>query len=158
MQLNNVVKKVGKAADKLGIQPGEEVLAACTTNPRGTMNRILAKELGGVIGALAAGRGDRDTPADGGMAARFPEGQHYLVVTNRRLLACSVSTMSGKPKELVAEWPVDDVLAIATEAGKLSLPMTIAFTDGTAVGVEAANGTGGNTLAPAIESLRANTA
>ena len=102
--------------------------------------------------------GRRDTPADGGMAARFPEGQHYLVVTNRRLLVCSVSTMSGKPRELVAERPVDDVLAIATEAGKLSLPMTIAFTDGTAVGVEAAKGTGGDTLAPAIESLRANTA
>lgn len=154
VQLNNVVKKVTKAADKVGVEPGENVLAACTTNPRGTMNRMLARELGGAIGALAAGRGGAEQ-VEGGLADRFPAGQHYLVVTDRRLLACSVSTMTGKPKELVAEWTLDEVLAIATESGRLALPMTIAFADGTAVSVEAAKGTGGDTLAPAVEQAKA---
>ena len=75
-----------------------------------------------------------------------------MVVTDRRLLACSVAAMSGKPKELVAEWPIDQVAGIATDKGKLAIPMTITFADGTAVSVEAARGTGADTLAEAHPS------
>lgn len=40
MPLVNVKKKVAKAGAKVGIEPGEEVLAGCTTNPSGTMKRM----------------------------------------------------------------------------------------------------------------------
>lgn len=156
MQLNNVKKKIEKAASKVGIEADEQVLAACTTNPSGTMTRMMAKELGGVLGAIAADRkqqagSDGDGPIEDGLAERFPTGQHYLVLTSKRLLALSVAAMSGKPKELKAEWPAQDVLGITTEPGKLAIPMSIAFSDGTAVRVEAARGTGGDTLAAAFE-------
>ena len=152
MQLNNVKKKVEKAAAKIGIEPGESVRAACTTNPKGTMNRMLARELGGALGAVAAGRGSADNAPDGGMAERFPAGQHYVVVTDRRLLALSVSALSGKPKELVAEWPRHEVAGITTDDGRLAIPMAIAFADGTAVQIEAARGTGAETLPMAMEA------
>ena len=150
MQLNNVVKKVTKAADRLGLQPGEEVRAACTTNPKGTMKRSVAGGVGGVAGALLAGRADGGGANGGGLAERFPTGQHYLVLTDRRLLACSVAALSGKPKELAADWPLDQVAGIGTDKGRLALPMTITFGDGSSVSLEAARGTGGETLAEAL--------
>ena len=61
MALINVMKKVQKAGDKLGLLPGEEVLAACTTNPTGTVKRMTAVQLGGVVGAVIAARGDKAT-------------------------------------------------------------------------------------------------
>ncbi len=150
MQLNNVKKKIEKAADKIGIENGEAVLAACTTNPKGTMTRMVAKELGGVLAAVAADRGPSEAPAEAGLADRFPAGQHYLVLTDRRLLVYSVSTMSGKPKELKAEWSRDELAGIATEPGKLAVPMSIAFADGTAVQIEAARGTNADSLPEAL--------
>ena len=51
MALVNVKKKVDKARGKLGLHPGEEVLGGCTTNPSGTMRRMLARELGGAVAA-----------------------------------------------------------------------------------------------------------
>ncbi len=156
MQLNNVLKKVGKASADLGIAPDEEIRAACTTNPKGTMTRMMAKELGGAVAVLAAGRGSStstEPPPGGGLSERFPAGQHYVVVTDRRLLVCTLTLMTGRPKEVVAEWPIAEVLGIVTEKGRLAIPLTIAFADGSAVCVEAARGTGGDTLAPAFDSL-----
>ncbi len=161
MQLNNVKKKIEKAGGKVGIGADEQVLAACTTNPSGTMTRMMAKELGGVLGAIAADRrqaGQDDAEQVSGLSDRFPTGQLYLVVTDRRLLTFSVAAMSGKPKELKAEWPIGEVLGITTEPGKLAVPMAVAFADGTAVQIEAARGTGAETLPEAMEALGASTA
>lgn len=139
MALVNVKKKVEKSAEKIGVRPGEVVEGGCTTNPSGTMKKMLSKELGGVVGAAIAGRGET-APADGGLAERFPKGQHFLVVTDQRLFAASVSSLTGKPKEIVAEWNRAEVETIVVEDGKLAQPMTIAFADGTAVQVEGAKG------------------
>lgn len=157
MQLNNVKKKVEKAAQKLGLGDGEQVLAACTTNPKGTMNRMLARELGGALAAAATARGgsgSSEAPdGDEGQADRFPAGQQYLVLTDRRLLTCSVSAMTGKPKEATAEWSISEIAGIATERAKLAIPMSIAFADGSAVTIEAARGTGGDTLPEVFATL-----
>lgn len=150
LQLNNVKKKIEKAADKIGIENGETVLAACTTNPKGTMTRMVAKELGGILAAVAADGRQSNTPSGQGLADRFPAGQHYLVLTDRRLLVYSVSAMSGKPKELKAEWSRDELAGIATEPGKLAIPMSIAFADGTAIQIEAARGTNAESLPEAL--------
>ncbi len=149
MALINVMKKVHKAGDKLGLRPGEEVLAACTTNPTGTVKRMAAVQLGGIVGAAIAARGDKATegPAEDSMAAAFPEGRLFLFVTDQRLMAASVSTMSGNPKELVAEWPRSSVASIEVAKGKLALPMTITFGDGSSVVCEGAKGTNPESLA-----------
>ncbi len=147
MALINVKKKIEKSANKLGIT--EPVLAACTTNPSGTMKRMLAKELGGVIGAAMTPGGAVDP--DNGMASDFPNGQHLLALTETRLLVTSMSALSGKPKEIVAQWPHENISAIEVEDARMSHPMTIVFTDGTALQVEGAKGTNPRSIAEAFD-------
>lgn len=139
MALVNVKKKIEKSAANLGMRPEEIVIAGCTTNPSGTMKKMLARELGGAVAGALAGRSDA-TSVDGGSAARFPDGQHFLVLTNERLFAAKVSALTGKPKEIVADWYRSEVESIIVEDGKLAKPLTIIFTDGTAVQVEGAKG------------------
>ena len=148
MALINVKKKVEKASDKLGIS--EEVAAACTTNPAGTMKRMLSKELGGALGSAISGSNGSVEDADSGLAGQFPSGQHFLVLTDDRLLVTSMSVMTGKPKEIVAEWPRENVVAIEVEKGRMAAPLTVAFTDGTAVQVEGAKGTDPASVAAAF--------
>ena len=142
MPLVNVKKKIEKAnSDKTGIRPGESVLEACTTNPSGTMKRMLSKELAGVVGSLAASGSSGGAPAGGGLADRFVEGQHFIVLTDQRLLLVKNSALTGKPKELVAEWNLDEVASITVEKGKMADPFTVMFSDGSGVQVEGARGT-----------------
>lgn len=144
MALINITKKVAKAAGRLGID--ERVEAACTTNPTGTMKVMLAKELSGLAGAAIASRGGSTgaTATDtalAGMADAFPTGRCFLTLTEHRLLAISMSAMTGGPKTIVAEWHRTDVAALIVEKGALAAPLQIAFADGTAVVVEGAKGT-----------------
>jgi len=155
MALVNVVKKVEKARDDLGLLPGEEVLAACTTNAKGSMKRMaIMGGIGGAVGAGIAAASDRKK--DGGdvavdsMAARYPGSQLFLVVTDRRMLATTVGAMSGKPKELVAEWSRDELSSIEVERGKLASTVTITFADGSAVECESPRATDPESLAAAL--------
>ena len=138
MALVNVKKKVDKARDKLGLHPGEEVLGGCTTNPSGTMKRMLARELGGAVASALSSRGGSEAPADGGMAASFPQGQSFVCLTDLRMIVTNVSTMTGSPKAIVTEYPKESVVAIEVEKGLAAMPLNIAFSDGTAVQVEGA--------------------
>ncbi len=152
MALVNVKKKVEKSADKLGFTAGESVIAACGTNPKGTVNKMFARELGGAIGSAAAGSSGKATESEAGLAAKFPQGQMHLVLTDQRLFVASVSAMSGKPKEVLAEWPRSEVVGIHIEKGLLASPLSITFNDGTAVLVEGAKGTNPAALAEALTS------
>lgn len=143
MPLVNVKKKVEKAkADNTGIRPDEAVLAGCTTNPAGTMKKMVAKELSGAVGAIAASRSGAQgaVPSGDGMAERFVSGQNFVVLTDQRLLLIKMSTMTGKPKELLAEWNHADVASITVEKGTFACPFTIMFSDGSGVQVEGAKG------------------
>lgn len=154
MALINVKKKIEKASDKLGLGPGEQVVAACATNPSGTVKKMVGFQLGGVVGmAVAAKAGAKTEPetADGsGLAERFPEGRNFLVVTDQRLIVASMSAMSGNPKELVAEWDRGEVTSITVEKGRMASPLSIAFSDGSGVQVEGAKGTNPEALAVAL--------
>ncbi|NNE72698.1 MAG: hypothetical protein HKN26_03470 [Acidimicrobiales bacterium] len=151
MALVNVKKKIEKAADDLGLRSGETVLAACTTNPSGTMTRMLSRELGGALTAAVAGKvgGSVQNP-DEGMASEFVDGQNFLALTSERLLLVKVGVWTGKAKELLAEWPRTDVAAIQVDSGRLAHPLIIAFSDGTAVQVEGAKGTDPGAVADAF--------
>lgn len=139
MALVNVKKKIDKSRDKLGLHPGEQVLGGCTTNPSGTMKRMLARELGGAVAAAMSARGGSGAaPADGGMAKSFPQGQSFVCLTDLRMIVTNVSTMTGSPKAILAEFPKDDVIAVEVEKGLAAMPLNIAFSDGSAVQVEGA--------------------
>ena len=156
MALVNVKKKVEKAkAENTGIRPGEVVLAGCTTNPAGTMKKMVAKELSGAIGAIASGpKGSEGGAPDGsGMAERFVAGQNFVVLTDQRLLLMKMSAMTGKPKELLAEWNREDVASVVVEKGKLACPFTIMFNDGSGVQVEGAKGSDPHSVQEAYSKI-----
>ena len=133
MALVNVQKKIRKSAAKLGLAPGEEIRGACTTNPTGSVTRMaIGAGVGGAVG----------TAAVRGLAAGYPVGQMFLAVTSQRVIVCPVAQMSGKPKEIAAEWPIHDVPGISAEQGKLAPPTTIRFRDGSIATLEAARGSG----------------
>ncbi len=134
MALVNVQKKIRKSAAKLGLAPGEEIRGACTTNPTGSVTRMaIGAGVGGAVGTA---------PTVRGLAAGYPVGQMFLAVTSQRVIVCPVAQMSGKPKEIAAEWPIHDVTGISAEKGKLAHPTTIRFRDGSIAEIEAARGSG----------------
>ncbi len=148
MALINVVKKIEKARSGLGMASGETILAACTTNPKGTMKRGMAAGLGGVVGAAIAARGSgSEASAPAGLAERFVPGQNALVLTDQRLFLANLSALTGKPKEVVAEWTRAELASITVEETKLAYPMTITFADASTVEVEGAKGTDPRSLA-----------
>ncbi len=143
MALVNVQKKIRKSAAKLGLAPGEEIRGACTTNPTGSVTRMaIGAGVGGAVGAAVATATATDAPCTHGMAAGYPQGQMFLAVTSQRVIVCPVAQMSGKPKEIAAEWPIGDVTGISVEKGKLAHPTTIRFRDGSIALIEAARGSG----------------
>ena len=54
------------------------------------------------------------------------------------MIVTDVSTMTGSPKSILAEYPKDAVIAVEVEKGLAAMPLNIAFSDGTAVQVEGA--------------------
>lgn len=150
MAIINIKKKIEKNAAKLRID--EPVLAACTTNPTGTISRMMTRELGAVGAAVAGGHRSATEAVDAehGMAAQFPNGQHFLVLTEQRVLLTDVSLWTGSPKKIVAEWPREAVVALQVDKGRMAAPLTVAFADGTAVQVEGAKGTDPGSLAEAF--------
>ncbi len=148
MALINVAKKIEKARSGLGMPTDEQIVAACTTNPKGTMKRGVAAGIGGVVGAAIATRGGTAAePGEPGLADRFVAGQNAMVLTDRRLFLAKLSALTGKPKEIVAEWARPEVVAISVEETKLAYPMTVTFIDGTLVEIEGAKGTDPRALA-----------
>ncbi len=155
MPLVNVVKKIDKARNELGIDTNERVLAGCTTNPKGTVSRMTAKQLGGVVGALVADRVARVDDSDvatSGLASAFVAGQNFLVLTDQRMLLVKMGAMTGKAKELVASWDRSDLADVIVEEGRLAYPMTIVFGDGSAVKVEGAKGSDPKSLVAALHA------
>ena len=153
MALVNIKKKIEKNRAKLGLAADEVVLAACTTNPKGTIKHMIGKEAGGLAARAVVGK-DADATtvvtAEGTLGSRFPEGQRFLALTSHRLFTTDVSLMLGQPKVIDAEWPRAEVAVISVVAGRMASPLLITFTDGSAVEVEGAAGTDPNALAEAF--------
>ena len=135
----DIAKKVNKKSELL--EQGEAALAATTLMKKGQFNKsVAAGAIGGVVGHLAAARmnkGDQDV-AGGSMADEFPQmAQSILALTNQRWILFEQSVMSGGPKEIVGAWPHEAIVSIEVEKGKLMSKLTLTFSDGSAVALEA---------------------
>ena len=135
----DIAKKVNKKSELL--EQGENALAATTLMKKGQFKKSVAVgAIGGVVGHLAAARmnkGDQDV-AGGSMADGFPQmAQSILALTNQRWILFEQSAMSGGPKEIVGTWPHDAIVSVEVEKGKLMSKLTLTFSDGSAVGLEA---------------------
>ena len=133
---------MGGYADKLQdkaaaiLEPGERVLAAIRTMPRGTTMSI---GIGGAVGAVVADRQAKKAQAkqtEGSAAASWPAKRSAVGLTDRRLLIYDY-TLMGKPNNLVGEFPLDQVASLDVEKG-LTNKVRFNFNDGSAQQVECA--------------------
>lgn len=128
--------KLQKRAGEL-LNPGEQLISAVRTQPRGT-NLGAA---GGIIGTVASDRQSKKALADataGSNAGTWPSGNCAVGLTNQRLLLFNY-TFTGKPNELVAEYPLDQVATVELEKKKITAnALRFEFTDGSSVEVECA--------------------
>ncbi len=134
--MGGYVDKLQKRAGEL-LGSDEQLISAVRTQPRGT-NLGAA---GGVIGAVAGGRQAKKALAgatEGSNAGTWPTGNCAVGLTNQRLLLFNYTAM-GKPKDLVAEFPLDQVASVALEKKKITAnALRFAFIDGSSVEVECA--------------------
>ena len=129
-----VDKLQGKAAEIM--EPGERLLAAIRTMPRGTTMGI---GIGGAVGAVVADRQAKKAKAkqtEGSAAASWPAVRSAVGLTDRRLLIFDY-TFTGKPKELVGQFSLDQVASLEVEKG-LTNKVSFNFEDGSAAKVECA--------------------
>lgn len=134
---------MGGYADKLGkaaagvLRPGERVLAAIRTQPRGTTTGTAVGGLiGGAIAARQAAKAQAGAAAGSG-AANWPQGRCAVGLSDQRLLLFDYTAM-GKPKDLVAQYELGEVAAIDLDSKKLTQAVRFSFTDGSSVVVECA--------------------
>ncbi|MGH2808539.1 MAG: hypothetical protein ACRDKT_14825 [Actinomycetota bacterium] len=124
----------GKAGEVM--EPGERLLAAIRTMPRGT---TLGVGIGGAVGAVVADRQAKKGAAqqtEGSAAASWPAVRSAVGLTDRRLLIYDY-TFTGKPKDLIGEFLLDQVASLGVDKG-LTNKVTFGFNDGSAVQVECA--------------------
>lgn len=123
-----------KAGEVMG--PGERLLAAIRTMPRGT---TMGLGIGGVVGALAADHQAKKAAAnqtEGSTAATWPTVRSAVGLTDQRLLVFDY-TFTGKPKDLVGQVPLDQVASLGVDKG-ITNKVTLGFNDGSAVQMECA--------------------
>lgn len=128
--------KLQKRAGDL-LAPGERLISAVRTQPRGTN----LGSIGGIAGAAASGRQAAKATAnagEGSIAAGWPGGNTAVGLTNQRLLLFNYTAL-GKPKDLVAEFPLDQVSAVELEKKKITAnALRFDFADGSGIEVECA--------------------
>jgi len=135
---------MGGYADKLQqragdvLAPGEQIVSAVRTMARG---QTMGTAVGGVIGGAIAQKQAKkahEQQTEGSAAANWPAGNAAVGLTPQRLLVFNYTAM-GKPKDLVAEFPLDGLQSIELEKKKISAnALRFTFTDGSAVEVECA--------------------
>jgi hypothetical protein len=134
---------VGGYADKMQkaaggvLQPGENVVAAIRTQPRGASTGMA---VGGLVGAAIAGRQAakaQGEAGEGSLASRWPTGRFAVGLTPKRILTFSYTAM-GKPKEMTSEFPIDQIASVELDKRKISNGVLFGFSDGSSAEVECA--------------------
>lgn len=129
------VDKLQKAASD-ELRPGDIMLAGIRAQPRGT---AAASGVGGLLGAGIAHLQTKKARAgtgEGSMASNWPAAAFALGFTDQRLLAFKRSALLGRPKDLQAEVPLDQVADVRTEKGALMRKVHVAFVDGSSIALE----------------------
>jgi hypothetical protein len=116
---------------------GETIVAGCKALPKGKLGkRAIGAGLGGAIGGMIAG----GTGDDSGTVS-FPTAANMsLGLTPTRLLIWQNSAMTGGPKEIIGEVPLEAVTAVEGGAkrvvGVKTGTVSFTLTDGSVVELE----------------------
>lgn len=71
----------------------------------------------------------------------------------KRVMVCGMSAMTGKPKDVVAQWSRSDIAAFQIEKKATGYPFAITFVDGSVASGEGARGTGADLLGDTAASF-----
>lgn len=118
------------AAINRTMPPGEGLICGLLVNPVGTTRLLVASGVGGLAGRAIAARGANPTPAPTRMAAQLPEQRMWLAITRTRLIGWHHSTLTGRPKQVLFELPVDEVVRANVEPRKTTSIVSLNFADG----------------------------
>jgi hypothetical protein len=153
---------VGGYADKIrsrvaqDMESSERLLGALRTMPRGT---TMGAGIGGVVGTVVADRQAKKGNAEknaGSIAEAWPMVRSAVALTDRRLLIYDFTFM-GKPKDLVGQFPLDQLASLDVDKGVVN-KVRFAFNDGSAVQVECAKLEKVGDFATAFEGARSGAA
>lgn len=153
----DMVKKIHKkGAEHLNL--AEKIEGAAVVQAVGQFKKQVAfGAIGGVVGAAVgqAVKGKAKETEAGSMADSFPNAkQAILAISNQRWILFEQSLMSGGPKGILAEWPLDQIVAIELEKGKLTSKVNVVFSDGSIAQVESVKGAKPKSLAEAAAARR----
>ena len=149
---------MGSYADKLrpkaseAMDSSEQLLGAIRVMPRGA---TMSAGIGGAVGAVVADRQAKKGSADqtdGALASSWPKGRSAVGLTSQRLLIYDY-TFAGKPKDLVAQFGLDQVSSLEVNKGLVN-KVRFGFTDGSAVEVECAKLEKVGDFASAFENVK----
>ncbi len=135
-----IVKSVGG-----DLQADEQLEAGLFVQPAGAIGRSLGVQLGGIGGLVAVTRSQEkkrdamDIVTDSGIGVQLGDKRHVVGLTSKRVLIWGHSSLSGKPKGLDLAIPVDDLVSISHEKGKIVTKMVFEFSDGSGALMEASN-------------------
>ncbi|HVM35075.1 MAG TPA: hypothetical protein VM784_07000 [Actinomycetota bacterium] len=134
--VGSYTEKLQKKAGEV-LRADERLLAAVRVQPRGSTTGMA---VGGLIGGAVAGRQASKAQAkasEGSTARNWPQGRVALGLTDQRLLAFNYTAM-GKPKDLVGEFPLDQLASVEVDKKKVANALELGFADGSAIVVECA--------------------
>ena len=137
-------KKITKSVGG-DLQADEQLEAGTFVQPSGAMGRSLGSQLGGIAGLVAVTRNQEkkrdamEIKTDTGIGAQLGDKRHVVGLTSKRFLIWGHSSLSGKPKGLDLAVPLDDLVSISHEKGKIVTKMVFEFSDGSGAIVEASN-------------------
>lgn len=133
----NIAKKIEKAKNN-GLAEGEQVLNAILLNDPGAVaGAVVQGGLGGLVGIFFGNKMKKKaetkqtegtTPSD--MSKKIPTGMSVLGVTGSRIVSYDFNQMSGKAKDLKAEFKVGDIKVESYEKGTMAHKLVLSFSDG----------------------------
>jgi hypothetical protein len=120
------------------LHPGEQVEGAVFVQPVGTFGASVAFGVAGAVGRAVADASRRqdEAAADDSLAARMPGGRLVLAMSAQRFMVFTHSAMSGRPKDLAAEFSWDEVRSIELGEGKVKQALVVGFTDDSSAAFE----------------------
>lgn len=153
----DMVKKVHKKGAEF-LNTAEKIEAAAVVQAVGQFKKQVAfGAVGGLVGAAIgqAVKRNADEAETGSMADTFPNAkQAILAISNQRWILFEQSVMSGGPKGVLAEWPLEHIVRIDLEKGKLTSKVNVVFSDESVAQVESVKGAKPGALVEAASARR----
>ena len=148
-----IIKTLSKLAQE-HLSAEEEITAGLRVNLKGTALGVgLTVGIGGVLGSLAGSKPlkeGRDQASEAGIP--FTQ-QMALGLTNERILLWSRSQLSGKPKDLLGEIPVSDIVDVLFEKGALGDRIAFTFSEEKVLELESVKVDNGEMFVKALKEI-----